>query len=101
MSCLGRKEVHVPDQEGDFGDCRMGQKVRTLFYGVLRTSPAQGENPFCITDTGLGHLISSGHWNVDGDDSKPNKGSKRQRSVFLSCSPLDQEESQLRECPAL
>lgn len=80
--------MHVPDQEGDFGDCRTGQKVRTLFYGVLRTSPAQGENPFCITDTGLGHLISSGHWNVDGDDSNQTKGLRDKGQSSFHALPL-------------
>ena len=56
---------------------------------------------FGITDVGLGRLMSLGHWNVGGDDSKPNKRSKRQSSIFLLCSPLDQWESQLRECPGL
>ena len=46
------------DQEDAFGDCSIGQKARTLFCWVLRTSPAQEENPFCITDIGLGHLMS-------------------------------------------
>lgn len=26
---------------------------------------------FCIIDIGLGRLMSLGHWNVGGDDSKP------------------------------
>lgn len=83
MSYLERKEMHVPDQR-----LTLGITVLVRRHGL---SSADTLPPLllpkkrilsCIIDTVLDHLMSFGHWNVRGDDSKPNKGFKRPVSTI-------------------